>query len=203
MKNGLLIWNVVLTLLVGYLIIDNFGPGRKKSSSNTSFTSNDSASANASCRIAYFEMDSVAAKFEEVRQLKTELSKKEEANNSELNRLTQQFRDRYKYYQDQAERGTLTEPQSIAASEELKQLEENIKNRKMQLEQDYNDFYMRRQTDIKSKIESFIKEYNKDRRYAYVLSDDPGLFYYRDTTFNITPFVIEGLNKLYPAKKTK
>lgn len=200
MKNGLLIWNIVLTLLVGYLVIDKFSSGKGKTSGPNS-SQNDSTTLASSTRIAYFEMDSVASKFEEVKQLKAELTKKEEDNNKELNTLTQQFRDRYNYYQKKAEEGTLTEAQSIAAGEEMKQMEENLKNRKTKLEQEYNDFYMRRQNDIKAKIESFIKDYNKNGRYTYVVSDDPGLFYYQDTTFNITNAVIEGLNKLYPLKK--
>jgi len=202
MKNGLLIWNVVLTLLVGYLLIARFS-GTKKVNSTTKETNSADSTLSTPFRVAYFEMDSVATQFEEVKQLKAELSKKEEDNNKELNTITQQFRDRYNYYQKKAEEGTLTEAQSVAAQQEMQQMEENIKNRKLKLEQDYNDFYMRRQNDIKSKIESFIKDYNKDGKYTYVVSDDPGLFYFKDVRYNITPDVIAGLNKLYPPKKTK
>jgi outer membrane protein len=96
----------------------------------------------------------------------------------------------------------MTEAESVAAQQELQQTEESIKNRKSKLEQEYNDFYMRRQNDIKSKIEAFIKEYNKDGKYTYVVSDDPGLFYFKDARYNITKDVIEGLNKAHPPKKT-
>ena len=202
MKNGLLIWNVVLTLLVGYLLIAKFS-GKKKVNSTTTETNSTDSTLNRTFRVAYFEMDSVATQFEEVKQLKTELARKEEDNNKELNTLTQQFRDRYNYYQKKAEEGTLTEAQSVAAQQEMQQMEENIKNRKLKLEQDYNDFYMRRQNDIKTKIEGFIRDYNKDGKYTYVVSDDPGLFYFKDVRYNITPDVIAGLNKLYPPKKTK
>jgi outer membrane protein len=202
MKNGLLIWNVVLTLLVGYLLIAKFS-GKKKVNSTTTETNSKDTTLNTPFRVAYFEMDSVATQFEEVKQLKTELSKKEEDNNKELNTLTQQYRDRYNYYQKKAEEGTLTEAQSVTAQQEMQQMEENIKNRKLKLEQDYNDFYMRRQNDIKTKIEGFIKDYNKDGKYTYVVSDDPGLFYFKDVRYNITPDVIAGLNKLYPPKKAK
>jgi outer membrane protein len=202
MKNGLLIWNVVLTLLVGYLLIAKFS-GKKKINSVTRESNSTDSTMNSEFRVAYFEMDSVATKFEEVKQLKSELSKKEEDNNKELNSLTQQYRERYNYYQKKAEEGTLTEAQSVTAGQEMQQMEDNIKNRKLKLEQDYNDFYMRRQNDIKSKIEAFIREYNKDGKYTYVVSDDPGLFYFKDVRYNITADVIAGLNKLYPPKKAK
>lgn len=63
------------------------------------------------------------------------------------------------------------------------------------------DFKARRQNDIKKKIEDFIKEFNKNRGYTFVLSDDPGLFYYRDTTYNITKEVVKGLNETHKNEK--
>ena len=200
MKNGLLIWNIVLTLAVGYLLIARFSSGKSKTTV-TKTSGSDTTGSSSQFRIAYFEMDSVAARFEEVKKLKAELSKKEDDNNNELNKLTKDFRDKYLYYQKEAEAGRLSQSQSDAATEEMKKMDENIKNRKMQLDQDYNDLMMRRQNDIKAKIETFIKEFNKQRNFTYVVSDDPGLFYYRDTTYNITNEVIEGLNKLYPPTK--
>jgi outer membrane protein len=200
MKNGMLIWNVLLTLLVGWLLIGQFR-SKKTTKSTTGIESKDTLSDSSNIRIAYFEMDSVAANFVEVKQLKNELLKREEDNNNELNKLVKDFRDKYDYYQKRVQDGQLTEAQSLAATEEMKQLDDNIKNRRAQLEQDYSDFMVRRQNDIKAKIETFIKEYNKSQKYTYVVSDDPGLFYYQDTTFNITNDVINGLNKMYPPKK--
>lgn len=200
MKNGLLIWNIVLTLVTGYLLISKFTTKSGKTGTITT-TSSDTALNASGFRIAYFEMDSVASQFEEVKQLKAELTKREEDNNNELTRLQKDFRDRYMYYQKEAEAGRLTEAQSLAANEEMKKMDENIKNRKLQLEQDYSDFMVRRQNDIKAKIEDFIREYNKSKNYTYVVSDDPGLFYYQDSTYNITADVVRGLNKLYPPKK--
>ena len=192
----------MLTLLVGYLLFDKFSSGKKRETVTEIDSTWDSTGQSTTFRVAFFEMDSVAAKFEEVKQLKNELSAKEEANNNELNRLTQQFRTRYEYYQKEIEEGRMNENSSVTASEELRKMEENIKSRKLQLEQDYNDFYMRRQNDIKSKIEAFIKDFNKDGKYTYVVSDDPGLFYFKDPRYNITAEVVSGLNTLYPPKKT-
>ncbi len=200
MKNGMLIWNVLLTLLVGWLLITQFR-SKKTAKNTTGIEYKDTVSNSSHIRIAYFEMDSVAANFVEVKQLKNELLKREEDNNNELNKLVKDFRDKYDYYQKKVQDGQLTEAQSLAATEEMKQMDENIKNRRAQLEQDYSDFMVRRQNDIKAKIETFIKEYNKTQKYTYVVSDDPGLFYYQDTTYNITSDVINGLNKMYPPKK--
>ena len=63
MKNGLLIWNVILTIAAGYLLIMHFSAGKKNSSSGYKASSDTSVNSK-QFRIAYFEMDSVAANTE-------------------------------------------------------------------------------------------------------------------------------------------
>ena len=50
-------------------------------------------------------------------------------------------------------------------------------------------------------IEDFLKEYNKDKRYTYIVSYEQGLFYYKDSSYNVTADVIKGLNERYKVKK--
>ena len=54
--------------------------------------------------------------------------------------------------------------------------------------------------DIKSKIEEFLKDYNKDNRYAYVLAYVPEFIFYKDSTFDITSDLLDGLNATYKKK---
>ena len=200
MKNGLLIWNVILSLLVGILLVLHF-TGNKKNGSASIKPSTDTSSVNRPFRMAYFEMDSVAANFDLVKELKTELSSKEDGITAEMNNRNKALQQKYYYYQEQAQAGKLSQEQQDNASKELKSMDEEMKARKQQLDQEYNNYMMTKQNEIKSKIEAFIKEYNKTKNYSYVVSDDPGLFYYQDTTFNITADVIKGLNDMYKPKK--
>ena len=71
MKNGLLIWNALLTLGIGYLLFAQFG-GKKPVNSTT--TGKDTAGGEkAAFKIAYFEMDSLASSFDMVKELKAEM----------------------------------------------------------------------------------------------------------------------------------
>ncbi len=200
MKNGLLIWNVLLSLVAGYLLIMHFssGKGNKASAKNPG---SDSSVSNGQFKIAYFEMDSVAANFDMVKEVKDELSKKEQVINQEIDRLTKNLQQKFNYYQNQAQSGSLSEAQSQVASEEMKKLDDQLKLRKQQLDQEYSDFMVRRQNDIKTKIEGFLKEYNQTKDYSYIVSYEQGLFYYRDTAYNITADVVKGLNQLHKPKK--
>ena len=56
--------------------------------------------------------------------------------------------------------------------------------------------------DIKLKIETFLKEYNRDNRFAYILAYMPELIYYRDSTNDITKDLLKGLNDSYKKKTT-
>jgi len=200
MKNGILIWNVVLTLVAGYLLYSHFG-SKKANSSYTVAGSNKSG--NTEFKMAYFEMDSVATNFELVKEVKNELNKKEDEIATEMDRLARKIQDKYAYYQNLAQSGNLSETQSEAASLEIKKMDDEMKARKQQLDQDYFDLKTRRETDIKTKIEGFCQEYNSKHNYTYIISYEQGLFFYRDTAYNITAELVKGLNEKYKPEKKK
>lgn len=200
MKNGLLIWNVLLSLGLGLVLFLQFGAKKTKSSGGKKGTA-DSSYMNKDFRIAYFEMDSVAANFDLVKDLKTELTKKEDVINSEMTNRSKAIQQKYNYYQNLAQAGNLSETQSEAASREMKNMDDEMKNRKQQLDQDYNNFMMTKQNEIKTKIEDFLKEYNTGKKFSYIVSYEQGLFYFRDTTYNITADVVKGLNEKYKPVK--
>ena len=199
MKNGLLIWNIVLTAIAGYLLYTHLVTKKNNKTDNKISSSTDSASTNKSFRIAYFEMDSIESNFLMVRDVKAELSKKEESMNNELESMDKMYRNKVNSYQEQAR--TMTQSQSEMATQDIMKTQEDMKNRKQTLDQDYNEFVMRRMKDVKNKIEEFLKNYNKTRDYSYIVSYEQGLFYYKDTVYNITSDLIKGLNEIYKGKK--
>ena len=199
MKNGLLVWNVLLTAITGYLLFTYLGSKKNNTANNISSSFPDSAWINHHFRIAYFEMDSVESNFLMVKDVKSELSRKEESMNSELDNLDKIYRNKVNSYQEKAR--TMTQPQSEIATQDIMKTQEDMKSRKQVLDQDYNELVMRRMKDVKNKIEEFLKEYNKTKDYSYIVSYEQGLFYYKDTVYNITADVIKGLNEIYKIKK--
>lgn len=202
MKNGLLIWNVVLTIVAGYLLFAHLS-GKKGAVKEDKRPSNDTATVNKQFRIAFFEMDSIEANFSEVKAVKAELNKREEEINTELDRMGKNLQQKYNYYQNQAQSGTLTEAQSQAAAQELKNLDDQMKNTKANRDQEYSTLVMQKMKDVKTKIEDFLKEYNKTKGYSYIVSYEQGLFYYRDSIYNITNDVIRGLNERYKTSSSR
>ena len=202
MKNGLLILNVILAIAVAYLLYSHFNSKKSNAASvNEKNPVKDTLYDSPPFSIAYFEMDSIEANFDMVKDVKAELSKKEESINTELDKMDKSYREKVNNYQQKARAHSMTQVQSEMATQDLMNAQDEIKNRKQALDQDYNDFMVRRMKDVKNKIEEFLKEYNKTRNYSYIVSYEQGLFYYKDTLYNITADVVKGLNAMYGSKK--
>lgn len=201
MKNGAIILNLVLLIAVGVLFYLHFFPGKREAEQNKPVQKQSVIDvAPGSCNIAYFEMDSVEANFSMAKEWKNELEKKEDSINLEMNRLNNFYQEKYASFQQH--RSAMNSAQIDAATNELTQLEEKIKNTKMDLDQDYKTYYVQTQQEILSMIRKFCAEYNKDKRFAIIISDEPGIVFYKDSTFDITNDLLTGLNKMY-GKKVK
>jgi outer membrane protein len=195
MKNAAMILNAVLLVLVAILFYLHFSSKEKpkeavvKSSQTQKTFNND-------FRIAYFEMDSIENSFAMVKDVKSELSREEDKIKSENARLQKLYADKYNQYQGQQ----LSQVQSEAASKDMMELQDRIRGQQQEMDQKYQDLYMRKMRDVKIKIEEFLKEYNKTKGYSYIFSYEPGFIFYRDTTYNITSDLIKGLNGQYKKK---
>jgi len=194
MKNSLLIWNIVLTLIAGYLLFAHFDP-KKDPNSKLKGSANDSTAHHGPFRIAYFEMDSVENNFLMVKDVKAEINQREKEYNNDLAKLDVVYKERYESYKQKA--SSMSKDEYEKARIDLQQLEEKLKDQKQQLDQQYQDFVMHRQLTLKTAIADFLKDYNKNSDYAYIFVYAGDLIYYKDTAYNITSEVIKGLNEMY------
>jgi len=203
MKNGLIILNVILLMAVGFLFYVHFDSAKSSTKLQNKTEQKDpiDSLSQGSCRIAYFEMDSVAANFEKAKEMQGELEKKEEKMNSEMNRLQNLYQQKYINFQQHG--ATMTSSQLDAARNELGQLDQTIKDTKASMDQDYKTYYVQTQQEILSMIRKFCSEYNKDKKYAIIISNEPGLVFYKDSTMDITKDLLYGLNKMYGKKKSE
>jgi outer membrane protein len=200
MKNGLLVWNIVLTLVAGYLLVAHFS---KKSTPvtevKTSTVKGDGAAVSpGALRIAYFEMDSVEESYDMVKDVKSEINRKEEEYNKEVDKQNMPLREKYIQYQNAK---TAAEQQSL--QQELEMLDRNVKAKRQELDQQYQNFVTQKNLKLRRSLEDFLEKYNKDRKYTYIIAYEQGLFYYKDSAYNITTEVIRGLNEEYAKNKSK
>jgi len=137
MKNGLLIWNIVLTLVTGYLLFTHFNSNKVDKTPVTKNFSKDTTAVHSSFRIAYFDMDSVENNFQMVKDMKVEIDKRERAYNNDLAKLDYTYQNRVESYRN---KGKLSNDEIEKAQIDLKQLQDQLKSQKQMLDQEYQDF---------------------------------------------------------------
>lgn len=199
MNKGLLTLNIVLLVAVGVLFFLFFSGKDKRGTNTVTPFPSDTAAKWQRIPVAYFDMDSVEANFSLFKQMQTEVVKREAGINDTINQMRTAFQN---YYQKlQAQGANLSQRQRDSLGNQLAQMDMDIKNRATELNQNYQTYYMSKQQEIVTLIKNYCKEFNKDRRYSYIIAREPGLFYYTDTAYNVTSELLKGLNAFYAKKK--
>ena len=199
MNKGLLTLNILLLVCVGVLFFLFFTRKDSTTSVTPNRTDPDTASKWQHTPVAYFDMDSIEANFVLWKQVQAEVMKREAGINDTINQMKRSFQS---YYQKlQAQSSNLSPHQKDSLGNELAQMDAEIKNRTAELNQNYQTYFMNKQQEIVTKIKSYCKEFNKDKRYSYIIAREPGLFYYTDTAYNVTSELLKGLNAFYNKKK--
>ncbi len=200
MKNSLLVLNIVLFILVAVLFYLHFSPASssKKQASNNTFVSTDT-NASGAFRIAYFEMDSIENNYEYLKNVRNELKTKEQQLTVQLNQMKNSYMGKVNKFQHEAQ--TLTQERQGAIQQELLQEQKIIQNKEQAVSHDLQDASFKKMQEVNKTIEDFLKDYNKDKQFSYILAYQPGTIYYKDARYDITSSVLEGLNKNYKKKK--
>ncbi len=195
MKNFTLGLNIVLALAVAVLFYLHFSSpssGRVTSDSTKTVSSGN-------FKIAYFETDSIQNQFEYFKEIAGELEAKSQSNAKVLGDMKSTFSSKYQELQKVA--SALSQSELANKQQELMQMEKAFQGKEKMMSDEMQDEQFRKMQDVKKKIEDYLKEYNKDKGYAFILSSSADLMYLKDSSYNITKDVIKGLNALYKKKK--
>ncbi|MBC8034386.1 MAG: OmpH family outer membrane protein [Chitinophagaceae bacterium] len=153
-------------------------------------------------KIAYFEMDSIENNYQYVKDSYKQVKSKEEAIGNDLGAMERNYQKKIGEWQKKG--AQMSQSESEQVQREYGQMQQNYQAKKVSLEQELNDLRNKKLRDIQIKIEEYLKEFNKSKNYSFVFSYEPALFiYYKDSAFNITPELLQGLNDEYARTKGK
>jgi len=197
MKNAALILNAVLLVAVAVLFYLHFSSTKPAKKEATVAGAKVEAASNDNFRVGYFEWDSVENNIGLFKQIQEELKQKDESFANAKMRMRQEYQNKINSYSQKQ----LSQTESEAATQEIKNLEKRISNDMQRMDQEMQELQMRKTNEVRLKIEEFLKEYNKDKGFSYILAYEPNIIFYKDTNYNITADLIRGLNEKFPAKK--
>ena len=196
MKNISTILSIIALVLIGVLFYFQFSKGDQQK--KVAVKTDNNAAHNFA--VAYFDIDSLQEHYEYFKDVSGDMKKKENAMNAELNDLTNKYQRTVRKWQEKG--NNITQAEYEAAQREVGLQQQQIQQRKGELEQEMQKLQVDRMSELRKQVEEFLKDYNKDKRFAYILSYEPGfIIYYKDSAYNITGDLINGLNQQYKDKK--
>jgi outer membrane protein len=196
MKNISTILSILALALTGVLFYLHFSPGNK----HQIVTTKPDANAANKFAVAYFDIDSLQERYEYFKDVSGDIKKKESAMNAELNDLNARNQRTLRKWQEKG--NNITQAEYEAAQREVGMQAQQLQQRKAELEQEMQKLQVEHMTELRKQVEEYLKDYNKSKKYAYILSYEPGfIIYYKDSAYNITGDLIMGLNEQYKSKK--
>jgi outer membrane protein len=198
MKNALLIVNVVLVIAVATLFFLYFS---KKTPQLSAAVTSGSVENTQGFKIAYFEMDSIENNYNYFKDVRSQFRGKEQQLNNELQGIKNQYE---KLYEEYTQIHTTLSPEEKAKKEQnLVMLQESYKNKQELQGSELQSEGFKYRQEIYKTIQDYLKDYNKDKGFAFIFASNPDLFYYKDSVYNVTGDLIKGLNETYKPKKKK
>ena len=191
MKKISTVLSILALVLIGILYYLHFTKGKELKSPVVAEAKNPQTKFN----IAYFHVDSLQNHYQEFKDAFEKIKKKENSMNAELSNMNNTYQRRIKEWQDKG--ANMTQAEQAAAQQEYDLMQRRFQDRKMELEQQLQKDQLDLMSELRKKIEDFLKDYNKNETYSYIISYDPGIIYYGDSMYDITSDVIKGLNALY------
>ncbi len=154
----------------------------------------------ANFRIAYFDIDSLQKNYNSFKDAENKIKAKENAIKGQLSELNNRNQRRLKELQDKAT--GMSQAEGESAQRELAQLQQNFQQKELELDQELKRLQMDEMSGLQQKVEIFLKNYNKEKGYSFIVSYRPGEFiYYKDTVYDITMEIVNGLNAEYAKSK--
>ncbi len=149
---------------------------------------------------AYVEIDSIMTRYEFCKEMSEELLKKSKNYEAQITGKGQALQNAAMNFQQKIQQGTITQEEAQKEQTSLQRQEENLRklqeNLAVKFEQEQAEF----NKALRDSVHNFLKAYNKDGRYALILSKSGDNILYADKAMDITEEVIAGLNKRYTKK---
>lgn len=147
-------------------------------------------------KIAYVNIDSFEANYEFLKTRREEFKHRQEQMESELERSFQQMQTDAAALQKKYEANQLTQSEGEAAQKRLMQMRQSLETRKQSLTEQLMKEQEIFNKDLKTRLDSFIGEYNKTKNYDYILSysSSGSSILFANKKFDITKDVIDGMN---------
>jgi len=185
---------LVAVAVLFYLHFSSDKHGGKNPSFNGKNNSKDSFCAGKQV-VAYVELDSLYTQVAFIKAKRSELE-------LDQKNLSDQYNNQYNILE--AEKAKFIKRGSAITQQEAQEFQDKYLQRQQEIETQKQANGQALATkgakvmdEMQVTLRDFLKEYNKDKKFTYILATGTGLDYlfYKDSSLNITPEIVKGLNE--------
>ncbi len=211
-KNLSVTLNVVLIIAVAVLYYLHFSS--KNCSTETANANDSTALAKPivlapkdikGSKMVYVNLDVLNEKYEYIKDVNVSAKAELSSLESQYQKKGQKLQEDYLAFQQKAQGGLLSENQIATENEGFAKRKEEL-DMMEQKSQDMMDKMQQRSDEMNVSIKDYLKEYNKNSNYNYVMAFSNGPLspiLIANDSFDITNEILEGLNAQYRASKKK
>jgi outer membrane protein len=203
MKKIPVILNVILIIAVAALFVLHF-TGKNGCSKNDAKrdAKKDSLLANVNDDIAYINVDSLLNNYKFYEELEAKLMDKQKSMEADLNKKMAAFEKEANEFQKKVQNNSfLSQESAQRQQEELMQKQQNLYKLRDDLTLELQKEGQNLELQLLDTVTNFLKEYNKDLKYRYILNS--ASFLYGNEGLDITDTITSLLNGRYQPKETK
>lgn len=201
MKKTNLIINVVLLVAVAVLYVLHFTSGKNETSVADAGSALSDSSKNSGV-IAYVDIDTLLNKYDLFFDMKKQFGEKQKRLEADMAGKSKAYEKSVIDFQDKVQKGLLTRSQAEQVQQQLMGEQQNLLQYRDKLTMQLGEEEQVMNRQLINEIEVYLKEFNKDGRYQYILSNTfGGNLLYKPEGLNITEEVLKGLNESYVAKR--
>lgn len=197
----LVVWSVVLTAGVGYILFNSTSKAEPSENTATS-VKKDSSITDSNSKIAFIYADSINLQYNFVSQSTEQLEKDEKRMQYRLEQKIKALEARFGELQTKAP--AMTQSQLQEAQIELQEKEQEIGELRLKLAEELELKRIKFQEDFFLKVKAYLETHNAEKKYDAIFSYQlGGQLLLANDAIDITQEVIAGLNKEYANETSK
>lgn len=156
------------------------------------------AAAGAAVKVAYIDIDTFEANYENLKQKQEEFRRQKESMEKELQRSAAQMQTDAAEAQRKYQSGSLSETEAQATSKRLQQMQQTLETRSASMSSQFEEKLQAFNRELYNNMHDYLDDYSKQHGYDYVISTSRNnpVVLYGNGAYDITRDVISGMNGL-------
>lgn len=153
-------------------------------------------------KIAYVDYDSLLLKFDLAQEMQKELIRKEMSINNLIEKERKTLQEEAAAFETKVQNNVFaTQERAQAEYEKIMKKDQELLQRSQAMIADFEKESFTKSNEVTQNIMEYIKEYNSDAKYDFILTKMGGNMLYANEALDITNDVVKGLNAKHSVKK--